>query len=138
MIPAIVLFFGMMFLPESPRWLATKDRWEECEAVLILTHGKGDPDSPLVAREFREIKQWLEIERQSKSVSYVELFSPRYINRSKLHLYNIMQNRILMVHSPHRPLHPDLVAVDWHECHDVSFYAHVSCRTLALTRSGIT
>jgi hypothetical protein len=33
MIPAIILFFGMIILPESPRWLATKDRWEECERV---------------------------------------------------------------------------------------------------------
>jgi sugar porter (SP) family MFS transporter len=87
MIPAIVLFFGMMFLPESPRWLATKDRWEECEAVLILTHGDGDPNSAFVAREFQEIKHWLEIERQSKSVSYLELFSPRYINRTHIGLF---------------------------------------------------
>jgi MFS family permease len=88
MIPAIILFFGMMFLPESPRWLATKDRWEECKDVLILTHGKGDPNSALVAREFQEIKHWLDIEHQSKSVSYLELFSPRYINRSKFFLHN--------------------------------------------------
>lgn len=77
----------MIFLPESPRWLATKDRWEECERVLVLTHGKGDPNSPWVAREFQEIKQWLDIERQSKSVSYLELFSPRYINRTHIGLF---------------------------------------------------
>lgn len=87
MIPAIILFFGMMILPESPRWLATKDRWEECERVLVLTHGKGDPNSPWVAREYQEIKQWLEIERRSKSVSYLELFSPRYINRTHIGLF---------------------------------------------------
>lgn len=87
MIPAIILFFGMIILPESPRWLATKDRWEECEQVLILTHGKGDPNSPWVAREYQEIKQWLEIERRSKAVSYMELFSPRYINRTHIGLF---------------------------------------------------
>jgi len=87
MIPAIVLFFGMMILPESPRWLASKDRWEECEQVLILTQGHGDPNSPWVAREFQEIKDWLEIERQSKNVSVMELFKPRYINRTHIGLF---------------------------------------------------
>ena len=28
MIPGIFLFFMMFFLPESPRWLARKDRWD--------------------------------------------------------------------------------------------------------------
>ncbi|SMQ47495.1 unnamed protein product [Zymoseptoria tritici ST99CH_1A5] len=84
MIPAIILFFGMMFLPETPRWLATKDRWEECEQVLILTHGHGDPNSPFVAHEFKEIKEWVEIERQAKAASFLELFSPRYINRTHI------------------------------------------------------
>ncbi|KAK5715235.1 high affinity glucose transporter [Elasticomyces elasticus] len=87
MIPAIILLFGMMFLPESPRWLASKDRWEECERVLVLVHGHGDPDSPWVAREFREIKEWLEIERQSKQISYLTLFTPRYINRTHIGLF---------------------------------------------------
>lgn len=87
MIPAILLFFGMMFLPESPRWLASKDRWEECESVLILTHGRGDPNSPWVAREFQEIKEWLEIERQSTMLSYLTLFTRRYLNRTHIGLF---------------------------------------------------
>ena len=87
MIPAIILFFGMMFLPESPRWLAGKDRWDACKDVLILTHGHGDPDSPWVAREFQEIKEWLEIERQSKQISYLTLLTPRYINRTHIGLF---------------------------------------------------
>lgn len=36
MLPAIFLFCAMMFLPESPRWLAKKDRWEEAVNVLAL------------------------------------------------------------------------------------------------------
>lgn len=82
MIPAILLFFGMMLLPESPRWLAAKDRWEETRAVLTLTHGHGDPDSPFVVREFDEIKEWIQIEFEAKNASYLELLRPRMLNRT--------------------------------------------------------
>lgn len=92
MIPAIILFIGMVFLPESPRWLASKDRWEECKQVLVLTHGHGDPNSPWVAREFQEIKEWLDIERQSKAISYFTLFTPRYINRTHIGLFTQVRN----------------------------------------------
>lgn len=87
MIPAILLFIGMIFLPESPRWLASKDRWEECERVLILTHGHSDPNSPWVAREFQEIKHWMELEREAKQVTYLELFSAKNINRTHIGLF---------------------------------------------------
>jgi hypothetical protein len=40
-----------------------------------------------VAREFQEIKEWLEIERQSKQLSYLTLFTPRYINRTHIGLF---------------------------------------------------
>jgi hypothetical protein len=36
MLPAIFLLFAMQLLPESPRWLAKKDRWEEAVNVLAL------------------------------------------------------------------------------------------------------
>ncbi|KEQ95685.1 hypothetical protein AUEXF2481DRAFT_29113 [Aureobasidium subglaciale EXF-2481] len=82
MIPAILLFFGMMLLPESPRWLASKDRWEETLEVLSLTHGHGDPESPFVVREFNEIKEWIRIESEAKNASYLELIRPRMLNRT--------------------------------------------------------
>ncbi len=36
MIPAILLFFGLLILPESPRWLAKNNRWQEALATLAL------------------------------------------------------------------------------------------------------
>ncbi|TKX22040.1 high-affinity glucose transporter-2 [Elsinoe australis] len=86
-VPGFILLIGMFILPESPRWLASKDRWEECEAVLILTHGKGDPDAPIVRREYNEIKEWINLEREAANVSYLELIRPRMINRTHIGLF---------------------------------------------------
>ena len=79
MIPAMVLFVGLLFLPESPRWLAKKDRWEDCHAVLTLVHGKGNTNSPFVQREMREIRDMCEFERKQGDVSFMELFKPNMI-----------------------------------------------------------
>jgi MFS family permease len=87
MIPAIILAIGLVFLPESPRWLARKDRWEETQAVLTSVHGKGDPNSPLVKLELDEIKQMIEFERQNADVSFKELFHPRMINRLHIGIF---------------------------------------------------
>ncbi|KAL4943788.1 hypothetical protein BDV06DRAFT_129660 [Aspergillus oleicola] len=87
MIPAILLFIGMMLLPESPRWLARKDRWEDCLAVLTLVHGKGDPNAPFVLREYEEIKAMCEFERRNADVSYLELIKPSMINRTHVGVF---------------------------------------------------
>ena len=81
MIPAIILFIGLWFLPESPRWLAKKDRWEECHDVLALVHGKGDRNHNFVQGELAEIRDMCEFERKNADVSYLELLKPNMINR---------------------------------------------------------
>ena len=87
MIPAIILFFGMMFLPESPRWLARKDRWEECLEVLTLVHGHGDPNSAFVRHEYQDIKDMCEFERNNSDVTYLELLKPNMINRTHIGVF---------------------------------------------------
>ncbi|KAJ5295734.1 hypothetical protein PENANT_c001G08408 [Penicillium antarcticum] len=82
MVPAVLLFFGMMILPESPRWLARHDRWEEAQSVLALVHGKGDANSPFVVAEMQEIRDMCEFERENKDVSYMELFRPKMVHRT--------------------------------------------------------
>jgi len=87
MIPAILLFLFMLFLPESPRWLARKDRWEDAKAVLALVHAHGDGESPFVAREMAEIRETVEFERQHADVTYWELFQPNMINRTHIGIF---------------------------------------------------
>lgn len=87
MLPALGLFVGLLFLPESPRWLARKDRWEECHEVLTLVHGKGDPNNQFVQVELNEIKDMCEFERNNTDVTYLELFKPKMINRTHIGMF---------------------------------------------------
>lgn len=74
-------------MPESPRWLARKNRWDEVRAVLILVHGKGDPNSPLVTRELEEIREITELEASNSDVTYWELLNAKNINRTHVGLF---------------------------------------------------
>jgi MFS transporter, SP family, sugar:H+ symporter len=51
-IPSVLLFLGMLFMPETPRWLASKDRDEEAREVLRRTR-----DEVAVEAEMSDIKR---------------------------------------------------------------------------------
>ena len=67
--PAIILFVGMFFVPETPRWLISKGREEEGKKVL-----KKVEDPELVEESIRKIKE--DISRTSESAGYSEIFKP--------------------------------------------------------------
>ena len=41
-VPAIALLIGMLFLPDSPRWYAVKDRLDDTKRVLALSRGEAE------------------------------------------------------------------------------------------------
>jgi MFS family permease len=55
-VPGFILLAALFFFPESPRWLASKDRWEECLDTLAHLHGGGDRKNPVVVAEMTEGK----------------------------------------------------------------------------------
>jgi MFS family permease len=57
MIPPIILCIATRCMPRSPRWLASKDRWEEATEVLARLHAHGDQLDPLVIAEVQEIRE---------------------------------------------------------------------------------
>ncbi|UZJ56789.1 hypothetical protein CBS101457_006109 [Exobasidium rhododendri] len=60
-LPAIILGVGIMFLPQSPRWLMDQGREEECLQVIASLRRQG-VDAPIVRFEFLEIKAQKEFE----------------------------------------------------------------------------
>lgn len=81
MVPGFILFAGMFFFPYSPRWLASKDRWEEAVHVLAHLHGGGDVNHAKVLAEYKEIEEALQLEREQAETSFATLTQPRILKR---------------------------------------------------------
>jgi hypothetical protein len=62
MMPFIQLVL-VWFLPESPRWLCSKDRADEALKVLVKYHAAGDPHDRFVMSEFHEIQETIRLEK---------------------------------------------------------------------------
>ncbi len=67
-IPALVLFGGMLFLPETPRWLFSRGRNEEGEHILAKVENEEDFQDSL-----QNIKT--ELQRDANKAHFKELFS---------------------------------------------------------------
>ncbi|CBY00000.1 similar to glucose transporter [Plenodomus lingam JN3] len=80
-VPGAILFIGMFFFPRSPRWLASKDRWEEALETLAHLHGGGDVNHPKVLAEYKEIEEALRFEREEAETSFAALIKPRIVKR---------------------------------------------------------
>jgi len=87
MLPGIFLGFMLFLLPESPRWLAKKDRWEEAHQVLANVHAKGDREAPFVLAELQDIREMCEFERAHADASYLELFKGNMIYRTHVGMF---------------------------------------------------
>ncbi|KXH66755.1 hypothetical protein CSAL01_06146 [Colletotrichum salicis] len=71
--PGILVLSLIYWIPESPRWLVAKERYEDAENMLSTYHGNGSKTNATVVFEFREMKQTLALEFQDKkSSSYLD------------------------------------------------------------------
>lgn len=86
MIPALFLMCMVPFMPRSPRWLASKGRYEEARQVLALVHANGDISSPLVIAELKEIQDSIEAESGEGS-GFTDLFKGKMLYRIHIGIF---------------------------------------------------
>ncbi|MBF7025249.1 sugar porter family MFS transporter [Staphylococcus kloosii] len=73
-IPALILYLGVLKLPESPRFLIKKGKFEE--AKIVLTHIRNNQD---VEKEYNEIKNTIQLENKTlTNHSLATLFNGKY------------------------------------------------------------
>ncbi|KAJ5190867.1 uncharacterized protein N7498_009852 [Penicillium cinerascens] len=84
MIPALILFLGLFFMPESPRWLAKNDRWDECCHILSSIHANNNLDDGFIQMEIQQLKDACELECSKTDDTYLDLFRPHMIWRTHI------------------------------------------------------
>ena len=83
-LPSIIQIAFAFTVPESPRWLVSKDRSEEALAILIKYHAEGDASAELPHVELAEIQKALEIENESRRRGWAELFQTQGMRHRSL------------------------------------------------------
>jgi sugar porter (SP) family MFS transporter len=98
-LPSVIQIALIWFVPESPRWLVSKDRGEEALRMLAKYHAEGDMNDALVNWEFEEINNTLAIEKAADQGSFIAnylVFFKTPGNRHRIFLLtwcaNIAQN----------------------------------------------
>jgi len=79
--PSLLQIATVFLLPESPRYLLSKDREEEAAAILIKYHAEGDANSPLAQAELVQIRETIRTEMEVSKQSWMDLFRTSGLRR---------------------------------------------------------
>jgi len=76
--PSVIQLAFIYWIPESPRWLISKDRSDEALHMLAYYHAAGDELNTTVQFEFQEIKETMRLEREADAgSSYIDFLKTK-------------------------------------------------------------
>ncbi|KAF2265562.1 high-affinity glucose transporter ght2 [Lojkania enalia] len=82
---SLPLGIGILFSPESPRWLAGRNRWQDSRMSLARLRGmKDDPHNLLVENDFKEMQKSIYEQSKVGQGSWLECFSGKPSNIPRL------------------------------------------------------
>ncbi|OAA56191.1 Sugar/inositol transporter [Niveomyces insectorum RCEF 264] len=74
-VPSVIQIVFIYWIPESPRWLVSKDRGDAALAILTKYHGGGDAKNATVQFEYREIRETINLEKTvGRTTTYLDFF----------------------------------------------------------------
>lgn len=80
--PSIIQLTFIWWIPESPRWLISKDRADEALNMLSKYHADGNVNDPTVQFEYAEIRETLRLEflyrKSSRYIDFIKTKGNRY------------------------------------------------------------
>jgi len=74
LLPPTIILCGVWFIPESPRWLCLKGRYEEAAEVLTRYHGGGDRSHPIVTLQIREFAESIKPQSYMDNFNFWQLY----------------------------------------------------------------
>ena len=84
-LPSIIQITVLWLVPESPRWLLSKNKPKAALKVLATYHANGDEQGPLVQFQYTEVKETIALEQSVATRGWGELIATKG-NRHRLFL----------------------------------------------------